>query len=152
MNRDADIILLRELLDPGQRLRRRITCDDDADTSPFAIFELRADILILVFSEINRAGGMKLDAIRRVVGKRFCLLVRIHWEMILNVLDVEVMHAKLLHEAEHLSTSKVSECVAGNSKTQRRGLAGLLRWRAKRQTRETRGRPCEKPGANQVTA
>src|SRR5580700_976404 len=89
VDRNADVVLLDELLDARQSLRSRVARDNHADTSPLAVFELRPDVGIFVFREIDGSGGMKLDARRGIVSQRGSLFPRIHREMVFDVLRVQ---------------------------------------------------------------
>ena len=76
VDRDADVVLLHELLDSRQSLRCGVAGNDDADTCALAVFELGADVRIFIFREIDGSGGVKLDASRGIVRKRGRLLLR----------------------------------------------------------------------------
>jgi hypothetical protein len=70
VNRDADGVLLYELLDSRQSFRRGIAGDNDRNTRSLAVFEFGSDVRIFIFREVEGAGGVKLDARRSVVRER----------------------------------------------------------------------------------
>ena len=51
VNRDADVVLLHELLDPRQSLGRGIAGHNHWNARSLAVFELAADVGIFVFGE-----------------------------------------------------------------------------------------------------
>src|SRR5271156_5617047 len=119
VNRDADVVLLYEFLNSRERFRSRVPGDNNSDAGSLAVFELGADVCILIFREIDGASSVKLDARRRIVCKRCRLLLRIHWQMVFDVLHIQGKHIELLHEADHLRAAEVAERVAGQAQTNR---------------------------------
>src|SRR5437773_538730 len=73
----ADVVILYELLNPRQSLRRRVARDNHANPRPLAVFEFAPDVGILIFREINGSGSVKLDARRGIICQRGLLLLGI---------------------------------------------------------------------------
>src|SRR5580704_2697720 len=117
---DTDIVLLYELFDSRQSFRCGVAGDDDGNTCPLAVIELIPDVRIFIFREIYGSGGMKPDARRGVIRQRSRLLLRIRREMIFDILGIQSKHIELLHKADHLRTTEVTERVAGQPQTNRR--------------------------------
>ena len=68
-----DVVLLHELLDARQRGGRGIPGHDHLDAGALAVFELRADVFVFIFGEVDGAGGVQLDAVGAVIGERLRL-------------------------------------------------------------------------------
>ena len=113
MNRDADVVLLYELLKSRQSFPCGVAGDNNRNTGSLAVFELAADIRIFIFREINGSGSVKPDARGGVVRQRSRLLLRILWEMIFDILRIQSEHVELFHETDHLPAAEVTKCVAG---------------------------------------
>src|SRR6266446_4379722 len=128
---ETDVVLLHELLDPRQSLRRGVAGDDDGNTCPLAIFELAADVRVFILREIDGSGSVKLDARRGIVRQRSCLFLRIRRQMILDVLGIQLQHVQLLQEVNHLCTAEVAKRVAGQAQTNRRSVRS--RWPSRNQ-------------------
>ena len=120
VQRKANVVLLHELLNSRQRRRRWIARDDHANSSPLAVFKLRPNIFILVFGKIDRPSRMQLDSRRGVIGQRRCLGLRVHRQMILGVLQVDIGHTRLFQECNHLRPVEIPEGVTGDPEPDRR--------------------------------
>src|SRR5580658_2816817 len=120
VNRDADIELLDELLDSRQRLRCGVAGDNHRNPCSLAVFKLRPDIRVFIFREIDGSSSVKPDTRRGIVGQRSRLRLRLYREMSFDILHIQREHIELLHEADHLRTIEVTECVASQAQTNRR--------------------------------
>ena len=60
---------LTKLLDPLEGLGGWIAGDDDVDAGALGVFELGADVGLVVLGEVDGAGGVELDAGGGVVGQ-----------------------------------------------------------------------------------
>src|ERR1700674_187108 len=120
VDRDTDIVLLYELLNSRQGFRCWVAGDYDGNTCSLAVFELNPDVRIFIFLEIDGSGRVKPDARRGIVRQRSRLLLRIRREMIFDILRIQLEHIELLHEADHLRTTEVTERVAGQAQANRR--------------------------------
>src|SRR5580693_3722639 len=112
VNRDADVELLDELLNSRQCLWRGVARDNHCDACSLAVLELRPDVPIFVLREIDSSSSVKPDTRCGIVCQRRRLLVRIEREMIFDILRVQREHIQLLHEADQLRTTEVTERIA----------------------------------------
>src|SRR6266478_9180746 len=119
VDRETDTVFLYELLNSRQSFRCRVAGDYDRNTRSLAVFELVPDVRIFVFREIDGSGSVQLDARRGVVRQRSRLLLRIRRKMIFDILRIQRKHIELLHEADHLRATEVTERVAGYAQTNR---------------------------------
>ena len=76
---------------------------------------LRPDVGVVIFCEIDGAASVKLDARGDVVRQRSRLRLRIHREMVFDILRIQFEHVKLFHEGDHLPAAEVAKCVAGQT-------------------------------------
>ena len=129
VDRHTDVVLLYELLNPRQSLRRRVARDNHANPRPLAVFEFAPDVRIFIFREINGSGSVKLDARRGIICQRGLLLLGIYGEMIFDVLGIQRQHVELLQEADHLRPAKITERVAGHPQTNRRSFVNQCSFR-----------------------
>jgi len=88
VDRDADVVLLHELLNSRQSFRCRVSSYNNGNTRSLAVFELSPYVRIFIFREIDGSGSVKLDACRGIVRQRGCLLLCVHREMIFDVLRI----------------------------------------------------------------
>src|SRR5258708_24021329 len=67
VDRETEVVFLYEFLDSRQSFRCRVARDNDANARPLAVVELIPDVRIFIFREIDRSGGVQLDACRGIV-------------------------------------------------------------------------------------
>src|ERR1700735_5023864 len=96
VDREPYVVLLYKLLNTRKRGRVRISSDNHRDTRSLGVFELTADVVILVLGEVNRSHGMQLNTGGVIVVERLRLLCRIHREMVFDVLGVQRQYVELL--------------------------------------------------------
>src|SRR6185437_13673851 len=115
MDGDADVVFLHKLLNPRQRFERWIASDDDADARSFAVFELRADVVVFVILKIDGSGGVQLDSRGSIISECGGFRLRVHGQMVFGVFRIQRRYVELLHESDHLRAREVAERVAGES-------------------------------------
>ncbi len=140
MDRNADVVVLDELLHPRQRRRCGISRHNHRNPGSLAVLKLTSNIRIFILREIDRSSCVEMDPRRSIVRQRSLLFLRIHREMIFHILRIQLAYVELLHEADQLCAREVPECVAGQSQSNRRDFIG--RFRLLRQ-RENTGRRCQ---------
>ena len=116
---DLDVVFLHELFHARQRGGRWIPGNDDLDAGSLAVFELGADIVVIVLLEVDGTYSVQVNAVRLVVRDGLRLCRRIHRQMILRVLGIEAGDLQLLHPCDHLRALKVAEGVARDSQLDR---------------------------------
>src|SRR5262249_32638220 len=90
--------------------------DDYFDIGTLGIFKFFSDVVVLIFVEIDCAGGVDFDASSGVVGKRGGFGSWIHRQMVFCVFQVHVPHLELFEKADQLRPWKCAKGVAGDSK------------------------------------
>ena len=67
---DADVVLLHEFFEARKSFGCGITGNDHVDTGALGVFEFGAHVVVVIFGEVNGAGGVKGDASGSIVGER----------------------------------------------------------------------------------
>src|SRR5882724_10822587 len=151
---ETDVVLLYEFFDARQSLRCGVAGDNDADPRALAVFKFGADVRIFIFGKIDGAGSVKGDPCRGVIREGGGFLLRVHREMIFDVLAIEREDVELLQEGDHLRARKIPERVASNTEANRRGFVG--RWgsqsRCEHIARRSENSRNERTGANEIAA
>jgi hypothetical protein len=123
---DADVIFLDEFFDAREGRGSGIAGDDGFNAGALAVFEFGADVVIIVFLEIDGSGCVKVDAVGFVIGYGLGFVGVIVGQVVLYVLSVEGADAELLHKGNELGAAEVAEGVAGEAQADGRGVAGGL--------------------------
>src|SRR5882757_6342056 len=144
VNRKANVVLLHELFDAWEGLRSRVAGHNDGDAGALAIFELAANVVVLVLRKVNGSRSVQLDARSSVVRKRLRLRLRFHRKMILDVLRIQRRNVELLHETDHLVAGEVAKRIASHAQMNRQRLSSRLRWLRQQRDGTRRNARCRK--------
>ena len=112
---ESYVVLFHEFLNARKRGWGRVSSDDHRYARSLGIFELTANVIILVLGKVNRSDGMQLNAGGVIVVERLRLLCRIHREMIFHILRVQRQHVELLHVADQLCAVEIAKGIAAQT-------------------------------------
>ncbi len=115
VDREPYVVLLHKLFDTRKRGRFWVSSDNHRDTRSLGIFELTADVVILILGKVNRSHGMELNTGGMIVVERLRLLCWIHGEMVFDVLRVQRQYVELLHVADQLRAVEIAKGVAAQT-------------------------------------
>src|ERR1700733_15889901 len=115
VDREPYVVFLHKFLDTRQGGRVRISSDNHRDSRSLGIFELTADVVILVLGKVNRPHGMQLNTGGVIVVERLRLLRRTHREMVFYLLRVQRRYVELLHVADQLRAVEIARGVAAQT-------------------------------------
>ena len=124
VNGKSDVVLLDELFDARQNLRRRVARNDHRNPGTLGIFKLASNVLVFIFLKVDGPRGVQFDARSRIVRQRLRFPGSIHRQMIFRVLGIQLAQIELLHKANQLGPVKIPKRIAGQSQVNRRWLDG----------------------------